>query len=83
MSDTDWDNEKAEQVLHGILDRLGWKPAPQRVTVTTPCLVCGRQCKAALRIHPRCYQKVGVRKAEELRAVYFKDYTPRFPKEEE
>ncbi len=47
------------------------------IPVKTPCLVCGRQCRAALRIHPSCQIKVGVRKAEELRVAYFKNYEPR------
>ena len=49
----------------------------KKSVVETPCLVCGRQCRAALRIHPSCQIKVGVRRAEELRAAYFKNYEPR------
>ena len=39
---------------------------------TRPCLVCGRHCKAALRIHATCRQEVGPEEARRLVSEFFR-----------
>ena len=52
---------------------VGSTPAKKR-HVPKPCLVCGRPCKYALRIHPNCEAKVSPEAADQLRASYFKNW---------
>lgn len=53
-----------EEILAEV---AGMFTTPQKKRHTSPpCLVCGRPCRAAMRVHPRCRTAVGTDRARQL-----------------